>query len=396
MADSPIPPLSTTTVQSAQPEPQTPIGQQGMAAHFIVLGIAPGAAAEDTVRAFFGNAAALCRSVGRRLPELNLSLVVGIGSDAWDRLFGNPRPARLHPFKELRGSRHLAPATPGDLLLHIRAQNESMCFELSMQIMNALGDAVRPVDEVHGFRYFDARSMVGFVDGTENPEGQAALQATLVGDEDPDFAGGSYVIVQKYLHDMKAWNALSTEEQERVMGRTKHDDIELADDVKPSNSHVALNVVTDDEGNELAIVRNNLPFANATRGEYGTYFIGYARDPAVTELMLTNMFIGRPPGNTDRLLDFSTAVTGTLFFTPSADLLEALADGNPLAASGAPAPAAAPAPAPSSTAASSAGEIAIGSLKGQPQSALPAAAAAAADTTIPEAETAPGADTGAA
>ena len=369
MPDSPISPLSTTTVQSAQPEPQPVVEQQGMAAHFIVLGIAPGAPAEDTVRAFFGNAAALRRSVGRRLPELNLSLVVGIGSDAWDRLFGSPRPAGLHPFKELRGGRHLAPSTPGDLLLHIRAQTESMCFELTMQIMNALGEAVQPVDEVHGFRYFDARSMVGFVDGTENPEGQAALQATLVGDEDPDFAGGSYVIVQKYLHDMKAWNALSTEEQERVMGRTKHDDIELADDVKPSNSHVALHVVTDADGNELAIVRNNLPFANATRGEYGTYFIGYARDPAVTELMLTNMFIGRPPGNTDRLLDFSTAVTGTLFFVPAAGLLEALADGNPLAASAAPA-----APVSLAAAPSTAGELAIGSLKGQPQGAIPSMA----------------------
>ncbi|MFT4195759.1 Dyp-type peroxidase [Ottowia sp.] len=337
MADAPIPSLTADPAATGQPEPQPVVEQAGMAAHFIVLDILPGTSAEDTVRAFFGNAAGLTRSVGRRLPENRLNMVVGIGAAAWDRLFGAPRPAALHEFRELRGSRHRAPATPGDLLLHIRAQTADMCFELAMQAMRALHGAVRPVDEVHGFRYFDARAMIGFVDGTENPEGREALEATLIGDEDPGFAGGSYVIVQKYLHDMAAWHALSTEEQERVIGRTKADDIELPDDVKPANSHVALNVVEDEDGNELAIVRANLPFAMPSRGEYGTYFIGYARDPAVTELMLTNMFIGRPPGNYDRLLDFSTAVTGTLFFVPSQPMLEALADGNPLAAAEPPA-----------------------------------------------------------
>ncbi|MBK6867774.1 MAG: Dyp-type peroxidase [Burkholderiales bacterium] len=350
----------------AEPPPEAqPVTQDtGLAAHFIVLELLPGAAAEAALRAFFGNAAALRRSVGRRLPNQQLNLVVGIGSLAWDRLFGQPRPAGLHAFRELRGDRHHAPSTPGDVLLHIRADSVSMCFELARLITDALAGAVRLVDEVHGFRYFDGRAMIGFVDGVENPEGREAGDATVVGDEDPGFAGGSYVIVQKYLHDMTAWNALSTEEQERVIGRTKADNVEMADDVKPANSHVALNVVEDDAGNELAIVRANLPFANFSRGEFGTYFIGYARDPAVTELMLTNMFIGRPPGNTDRLLDFSTAVTGTLFFVPSQDMLAALADGHPLAGQ-----AAAPSPADTAGAASSpgAGTLAIGSLKGQAQ-----------------------------
>lgn len=314
---------------SLNSEPQAVAESPGVAAYYIVLNIAPGAEAEDTVREVLGNAGGLRRSVGRRLVERNLNLVVGIGSAAWDRLFGTPRPAKLHPFKALRGDKHHAPSTPGDLLLHIRARTEDMCFELATQIMLALGNAVEAVDEVHGFRYFDARSMVGFVDGTENPEGSEALEATVIGEEDPAFAGGSYVIVQKYLHNMQAWNELSTEEQERVIGRTKHDDIELADDVKPSNSHVALTVVEDADGNELAIVRANMAFAAPSRGEFGTYFISYARDPAVTELMLTNMFIGRPPGNYDRLLDFSSAVTGTLFFVPSQAMLEALAEGNP-------------------------------------------------------------------
>ena len=343
------------------PQPQPVLDKQGMAAHFIVLNIAPGAEAEERVRDLCGSAADLVRSVGMREPEQRLSLVLGIGSTAWDRLFGAPRPKHLHPFKELRGARHHAPSTPGDILLHVRALTERMCFELTTQAVRALAGAVQPLDEVHGFRYFDARAMIGFVDGVENPDGRDAMEAALVGDEDPDFAGGSYVIVQKYLHDMDAWNALTTEEQEQAIGRTKHDNIELADEVKPSNSHVALNVIEDAEGNELEIVRGNLPFATPSRGEYGTYFIGYARDPAITERMLENMFIGHPPGNHDRLLDFSTAVTGTLFFVPSAELLEELTEGNPLADDADATPTA------TAPGASHDGSLAIGSLKDQPQ-----------------------------
>ena len=182
------------------------------------------------------------------------------------------------------------------------------------------------VDEVHGFRYFDDRDLIGFVDGTENPTGQDAVQATVIGTEDPAYAGGSYVIVQKYLHDLAKWNALPTEEQENIIGRRKLDDIELGDAVKPSFAHNALTTIVDSDGEEIDIVRDNMPFGNAAEGEYGTYFIGYARSPQTIELMLTNMFVGRPPGNYDRLLDVSRAVSGSLFFVPSVPLLESLAD----------------------------------------------------------------------
>jgi putative iron-dependent peroxidase len=195
-----------------------------------------------------------------------------------------------------------------------------LCFELATQFLARLGSAVSPVDEVHGFQYFDDRDVIGFVDGTENPTGQEAADATLIGDEDPGFTGGSYVIVQKYLHDMAAWNALSTEAQERIIGRTKLSDIELDDAVKPTSAHNALTTIVEN-GNEIKIVRDNMPFGNVARGEFGTYFIGYARSPRRTELMLENMFVGRPPGNYDRLLDFSRAVSGGLFFVPSPNLL---------------------------------------------------------------------------
>jgi putative iron-dependent peroxidase len=198
------------------------------------------------------------------------------------------------------------------------------CFELAGQIMNVLDGAATVVDEVQGFKYFEMRDLLGFVDGTENPAGVTAQNAVLIGDEDPDFTGGSYVIVQKYLHDLKAWNALTVEQQEQAVGRTKLDDIEMADDVKPGNAHIALNVIEDGDGNELKILRDNMPFGSIASQEFGTYFIGYAKTPSVTELMLRRMFIGEPEGNHDRLLDFSTAVTGTLFFTPSTDFLDDL------------------------------------------------------------------------
>lgn len=156
----------------------------------------------------------------------------------------------------------------------------------------------------------------------------------LIADEDPAHAGGSYVIVQKYVHDLRAWDALTVEDQERVIGRTKLEDVELADDVKPTDSHVALNTLVDDEGNDLEILRDNMPFGDLGKGEFGTYFIGYARSPQRIERMLQNMFVGDPPGNYDRLLDVSRAVTGSLFFVPSATFLDGVSAGTPAPLSG--------------------------------------------------------------
>lgn len=302
------------------PLPQPVLAPLTPAAIFLVATINDGGHA--TVHDALAGLSGLVRAVGFRDQDKHLSLVTSIGSQAWDGLFTGPRPADLRPFAGLRGPRHHAPATPGDLLFHLRAETLDFCFELAWQVLASMAGAVTVVDEVHGFRFFDSRDLLGFVDGTENPSGTTAVNASQIGDEDPDFAGGSYVHVQKYLHDMAAWQALTVAEQERVIGRTKLDDIELADGVKPANSHVALNVIEDDSGNELKIVRENMPFGELGKGDYGTYYIGYSRSPAVTERMLHNMFIGDPPGNTDRILDFSTAITGTLFFTPTVDFLD--------------------------------------------------------------------------
>src|SRR6266436_8603192 len=300
------------------------------AAVFLVVIINPGSDNRAAVRAFCADLPGLIRAVEFRDLEARLSCVMGIGSDAWDKLFGDPRPAELHPFREILAEARHAVSTPGDLLFHIRAKRMDLCFELATQIMARLGDAVSPIDEVHGFRYFDDRDLLGFVDGTENPRGEAVIDAALIGEEDTAFAGGSYVIVQKYLHDLEGWNALSTEAQERIIGRRKLSDIELDDSIKPTSAHSALTTIVED-GKEVKILRDNMPFGRAAQGEFGTYFIGYSRSPRTIEQMLENMFVGRPPGNYDRLLDFSRAVTGNLFFVPSATFLDSVAQDQPAA-----------------------------------------------------------------
>jgi putative iron-dependent peroxidase len=295
------------------------------AAIFLVATLKPGSNTRATLRSCCGDLSGIFRAVEFRNIEAGLSCIMGIGSDAWDRLFGQPRPAELHPFREVRADARHAVSSPGDFLFHIRARHMDLCFELATQIMARIGNAVAPVDEVHGFKNFDDRDLVGFVDGTENPRGEAIADATLVGEEDGAFAGGSYVMVQKYLHDMNGWNALSTEAQEKIIGRKKLSDIELDASVKPTCSHSSLTTI-EENGKEMKILRDNMPFGSAARGEFGTYFIGYCRTPRTLEQMLENMFVGRPPGNYDRLLDYSRAVTGNLFFAPSATFLESLGD----------------------------------------------------------------------
>jgi putative iron-dependent peroxidase len=299
---------------------QEVLRQPAKAAIFLVLDVRPGS--EEAARDLLADIAGLTRAVGFRAPDDDLTCVVGIGASLWSRLYRSPAPRELHPFRSLSGARHTAPATHGDLLFHLRARRLDLCFELARQVMTRLAGHVKVLDEVQGFKYFDERDLLGFVDGTENPAGPKAVAAITVGDEDPTYAGGSYVVVQKYLHDLDAWQALPVAEQERVIGRSKLDDIEMPDAVKPANSHVAANTIVDPDGTERQIVRENMAFGSPGAAEFGTYFIGYAATPDVIERMLQRMFVGEPPGNYDRILDFSTAVTGSLFFVPPAEFLE--------------------------------------------------------------------------
>ena len=295
-------------------------------ATFLVLSARPGQAALDTIRSTLAGVDDLRKNVAIRDIKSDFAFTVGIGSEIWDSLTKLPRPAELHPLPVLTGAVHATVSTPGDLLFHIRANRRDLCFEFERQLLNQLGQSVQVVDCTVGFRYFDARDLLGFVDGTANPVGKDDIFAAGVVNDDPNGGGGSYVVVQKYMHNLDGWGSLKTEEQESIIGRTKLDNIELDDAESGQRSHKTLNTIEDEDGNEYAIVRDNMPFGSPASGEYGTYFIGYSKNLWVVERMLERMFIGDPPGKHDRILDFSTPVTGTTFFVPPLEVLAGLED----------------------------------------------------------------------
>jgi putative iron-dependent peroxidase len=296
------------------------------AAVFLVVTVADSPDAVAAARDVVSGISDLVKTVGFRDLSAHLSCNIGIGAEFWGKLTDAAPPKELHPFREIRGAVHTAVATPGDLLFHIRAERSDFCFEFERQLLDALGDAATVVDEVVGFRYFDARDLLGFVDGTANPTGGDMAAAAIVGDEDTAYAGGSYIVIQKYLHDLGAWGRLPVSSQEDVIGRTKVENIELEDVEHGQKAHKTLTTITDEDGVEHDILRDNMPFGRPGHGEFGTYFIGYSRGLWVIERMLERMFIGDPPGSHDRILDFSTAVTGTTFFAPTRGFLEGLGD----------------------------------------------------------------------
>lgn len=277
----------------------------------------------DKIRSVFQRVCALVINLNNsaldRFPDSKASCVMGIGYEAWQQLeLPQPQPKEFKKFQEIKGSKHTAVSTKGDLHFHIRADEKSFAYDMASIIagyMKEIGDCVV---EVQGFRYWDSRSILGFVDGTENPHGKDRDHFAVIDSSDPQYEGGSYLFVQKYIHNLNAWKSLSVEEQEKVIGRSKDHDIEMDDDAKPKNSHIALANIGDD----FKVVRDNMPFGSVATNEMGTYFICYASTFSTVEKMLTNMFIGNPPGNYDRILDFSTAQTGTLFFVPSMDMLD--------------------------------------------------------------------------
>ncbi len=277
----------------------------------------------EKIRSVFQRICALVinlnNSALNRFPDAKASCVLGISHDAWLNLdLPKPLPKELKNFEEITGNKHTAVATKGDLHFHIRADDKSLAYDMSFIISGYMKEVADCVVEVQGFRYWDSRSVLGFVDGTENPHGTDRTHFAVIDEQDSIYKGGSYLFVQKYIHDLDAWQSLSVTEQEKVIGRSKEYDIEMTDELKPKNSHSALANVGDDK----KIIRDNMPFGNVATNEMGTYFICYAGTFSTVEEMLTRMFIGDPPGNYDRILDFSTAKTGTLFFAPSLDMLD--------------------------------------------------------------------------
>lgn len=259
--------------------------------------------------------------LARSAPRAKLASVVALGPALWDAISPGRRPLGLRPFVEVAAEGRRAPATDGDLLLHVSARRPDLCFELAAALRDALGAAVRVQEEVHGFRYLDSRDLTGFIDGTENPRGRARAATALIGREDAPFAGGSFVFTQRWVHDLAAWQQLPVPEQEQVIGRRKRDSRELPVRLRPPTSHVS-RVVIEQDGRELQILRHSFPYG--TTEERGLFFIAYTRDLEHPSRMLRRMIGSEGDGLHDRLTDFSRAVSGAHFFAPSLATLRAL------------------------------------------------------------------------
>jgi putative iron-dependent peroxidase len=277
----------------------------------------------EAVRALAALVPAVIRSMNIRRPDDDLKVAVGFGSDAWDYLFpGKPKPHELQTFEALGSGETAMPATGGDIFLHVRAKSASVVYEVISQLMPTIKAATKVLDETHGFGYFEGRAIIGFIDGTEAPDADDAPEYAIIGDEDPDFTNGSYAFTQRWIHNMKNWDSRTTEDQEKAVGRRKFSDLELADQDKAPNAH---NIASQDMdgGVEHKIVRMNVPFSDPAKGVTGTYFIGYARQWAVTARMLANMVDKK-----DALFSFSYIETGAQFFIPSKHLLDAIGEGD--------------------------------------------------------------------
>lgn len=297
--------------------------EPGPAALFLILRV-DAAAAPAPLRKALAQLPALTAKVAALDPRAKLVSAVALGPEQWQRLSPGAVPAALRPFAALTGAGGSAPATGGDLLLHLISKREDLNVELALRVRAALGSAASVEEEVHGFRYLDSRDLTGFIDGTENPKGKGRAAAALIGKQDARFAGGSYVFTQRYVHDLARWAALPVAEQEQIIGRKKRDSVELSDTHKPPTAHIARTVI-EENGEELEILRHSFPYARA--GEAGLFFIAYTRDLAIPQKMLARMLGTSGDGLHDRLMEYSRAVSGAHFFAPSLPVLKALARG---------------------------------------------------------------------
>ena len=251
------------------------------------------------------------------------SLVASLafGVDYWNVVHPDSKPQHLKSFSQLGEGELVAPATGGDLLLHIHSDRKDMIYVLASEFLKAIKTDVTVLEEVEGFHYLDDRDLTGFIDGTENPEGDERAEVALI-DNDPGFIGGSYVLAQRYVHNLPKWEKVDDKEQEGIIGRTKPDSVELDDDVMPETSHVS-RVVIEEDGEELEIVRHSLPYGKAS-GDAGLFFLAYSKDNTILEKMLANMFGTSDDGLHDHLMDYTSAKSGAYFFAPSVEMLEGL------------------------------------------------------------------------
>jgi putative iron-dependent peroxidase len=250
-----------------------------------------------------------------------LNIVIGFGPDLLRRLAPDDAPASFRPFAEVDGPGGHAPATQHDIWIWLHGTGHDTALDAARFIGAALAPVARLALEQPCFVYHDSRDVTGFIDGTANPPVAEAHPVAVIPDGDVG-AGGSFVIAIRWVHDLAAFHALPQSEQEAVFGRTKPDSVEMADDVKPATAHIARVEVDDENGEEIEIFRRSVPFG--TIAEVGLYFIAFSAELGRFDIMLARMFGTSGDGISDRLMSFTTPVTGSFFFAPSVEVLAAI------------------------------------------------------------------------
>ena len=253
-------------------------------------------------------------------PHAQIKTAIAFGAELWAQIY-TQAPKGFKPLAPIQGSFEM-PVKPADVLIHIAAQRTDICFALSQAFFEGITDKVDVLDERVCFRNFDGRDLTGFIDGTENPQfPDDRAEVALLGEDHGIFSDGSFVFAQRYAHNLEKWKQLKVDTQEQVIGRTKLESIELDDEVKPENSHVARTVVEDAKGEEMEILRHSLPYGDG-KGDQGLFFIAYTQDLSIIDAMLFRMFGTSGDGIHDRLLHFVTPMDGAYYFAPSEELLK--------------------------------------------------------------------------
>ena len=259
------------------------------------------------------------KALQAQYPDEQLGLTIAFVHKLWRSLKGETSAPELKDFVALgKEGREFAPATQRDLFVHIQSDRPDLNFSIALIVSEQLQDIATIAEETHGFRWVEERDFTGFVDGTENPETDEKLREYALVEEGED-AGGSYVLSQRYAHQLSKWHKMSVDRQEQVIGRTKADSVEL--DEVPAHSHVG-RVDLKENGKGLKILRHSLPYGKVS-GEHGLYFIAFSKRLYNIDQQLKSMF-GELDGKTDRLLGFTQAMNGSYYFAPNLETLLSL------------------------------------------------------------------------
>lgn len=258
------------------------------------------------------------KSISQKDDTCGLTITTGFSANAWQILFPNIEfPKGLKSFEEMKnGDRHF-PSTAGDIFFMVKSSRMDLNYQAAKYLVNFFSSIATTIEDIQGFKYLDDRDLIDFVDGTENPQGDLRYNSILVADG--TYKGGSFLTVQKYIDKQTDWDALSTEEQEHTIGRTKMDDIEIADEKKKPYAHNVKGKLTIN-GEEIKMLRQNRSFGNAI--EHGTMFIGFIANPEHMTATLKQMITADADGNYDKLLDFVIAKTGANYFVPPQSFLD--------------------------------------------------------------------------